>query len=136
MSFDPSEVSVLDSEEHSIDARSKDAVLACSGYAACIHAGYSEEQARTGCEDDFDRAGALAEDSRRAAKALLGKELNIRAVRMVANRLLELRTIDYDHFAILMQVTDGECSEQEYRDYIEARRQLGMVMPMDPTAPS
>jgi len=98
-----------------------DAIFACAGYAACVVAGISEDQAQMGCESDFERAGHRKDSACELALDLLGREENVRAVHLVADKLMELRVIDYDHISVLIELADGECSEEEYREYLEFR---------------
>ena len=75
----------------------------------------------TGCESDFERAGHRKARSCGLALELMASGANVLAVRLLADKLLELTTVDHDHILILMQLTDGECSEAEYREYLDMR---------------
>ena len=121
LSFDTTFVPCFLSDEEGEDVFIRDAISACAGYAACVAAGFSEEQALTGCESDFERAGIRKERACELALKLMANGANVRAVRLIADKLLELTTVDHDHISILMQVTDGECSEAEYREYLDMR---------------
>lgn len=98
-----------------------DAIFACAGYAACVVAGFSEEQALMGCDSDFERAGHRKERACELALELLRRDENVRAVQLIVDKLLELNIIDYDHIGVLLELADGECSEEEYREYLEFR---------------
>lgn len=98
-----------------------DAIFACAGYAACVVAGFSEEQALSGCGADFERAGHRKERACELSLEMLCRDENVRAVQLIADKLLEIKTIDYDHLGVLMELADGECSEEEYREYLEFR---------------
>jgi hypothetical protein len=121
LSFDTTIVPDTCGEEEGEDVFLRDAISACAGYAACIAAGYSEEQALTGCESDFERAGHRKERACELALELMANGANVLAVTLIADKLLELTTVDHDHIIILMQLADGECSEAEYREYLDMR---------------
>lgn len=70
---------------------------------------------------DFERAGHRKERACQLALELLGRDENVRAVTLIADKLIELATIDYDHIGVLMQLADGDCSEEEYHQYLEFR---------------
>ena len=121
LSFDTTVVPRFSSDEEGEDVFLRDAICACAGYAACVAAGYSQEQALSGCESDFERAGHRKERACELALELMASGANVLAVRLLADKLLELTTVDHDHILILMQLTDGECSEAEYREYLDMR---------------
>jgi ATP-dependent Zn protease len=121
LAFDTTVISKSSTIEDGEDLFMSDAICACAGYAACTVAGFSEEQALTGCESDFERAGHRKERACELALELLGRDENVRAVRLIADKLLELSTIDHDHIGVLIELADGECSEDEYREYLELR---------------
>jgi hypothetical protein len=109
------------SDEEGEDVFLRDAICACAGYAACIVAGYSEEQALTGCEADFERAGHRTELACEHALELMGRAANVQAVQLIAEKLLKHMTIAFDHLGVLLAFSDGECSEEEYHEYLELR---------------
>jgi hypothetical protein len=121
LSFDTTVVPRSSSDEEAEKVFENDAICACAGYAACIVAGFSQEQALTGCESDFERAGHRKERACDLALELLGRDENVRAVRLIADKLVELSTIDYDHIGVLIEIADGECSEDDYLEYLELR---------------
>jgi hypothetical protein len=43
---------------------------------------------------------------------------NIKAVRAVADVLLRLRHVDEDHASVLVELADGECTQEEYEQYL------------------
>jgi len=121
LSFDTTVVPKSSSDQEAEDVFLNDAICACAGYAACIVAGFSLEQALTGCESDFERAGHRKELACELALELMGRDSNARAVRLIADKLLELTTVDHDHIGVLIEIADGECSEEEYREYLVLR---------------
>ena len=121
LSFDTTVVPKSSSDQEAEDVFLNDAICACAGYAACIVVGFSQEQALTGCDSDFERAGHRKERACELALELLSRDENVKAVQLIADKLLELNIIDYDHLGVLMEIADGECSEAEYRDYIGLR---------------
>ena len=121
LSFDTTVVPKSSSDQEAEDVFLNDAICACAGYAACIVAEFSLEQALTGCESDFERAGHRKELACELALELMGLDSNVRAVRLIADKLLELTTLDHDHIGVLIEIADGECSEEEYREYLDLR---------------
>jgi hypothetical protein len=121
LAIDTTVVSDFCSDEEGEDVFFRDAICACAGYAACIVAGCSEEQALTGCEADFERAGHRKENACKHALELMDREENVQAVGLIASKLIELTALDYDHLCVLMELANGQCSEPEYREYLEAR---------------
>lgn len=121
LSFDTTVVPRSSSDQEAEDVFLSDAICACAGYAACIISGFSQEQALTGCESDFERAGHRKERASELALELLGSDENVRALRLIADKLIELTTIDHDHIGVLIELADGDCSEEEYHEYLELR---------------
>jgi ATP-dependent Zn protease len=98
-------------------------VAYCAGYAALVAAGVDEGTARLGADDDFDQATHLIEfwglegdlDTWcRKAKEFMGQPENLAAVQRVADELLRVETLDFDDIAILVDITDGLATEDDY----------------------
>lgn len=96
----------------------------CSGWAAVMLAGYSNEIAELGCEDDFEKAGHRIGDSKEKALKILGGGTNMAAVMRIASELLERGTLSGEQVAILISVADGETSENEYSQYLQVTEHL------------
>ena len=94
-----------------------------AGYAALLAAGYSEEDASLGADDDFALAGYLIDfwqigdetEWKQKAKILMLDEANIVAVARVAEELLFERRLVMDQIGALIDVADGDIPEQEYQ---------------------
>lgn len=98
------------------------AIIHCSGYAACVAAGFSNEDAVYGCGPDFEKAGHRLEAAKAKAIDLMTQQKNINAVRILADKLLEFGFVDYDHADVLMDLADGKTNESEYEQYLTLRR--------------
>lgn len=108
----------------------KDQILAfCSGYASLVAAGYSDEEARMGCNDDFEQAADLIsfwglgtlEDWLPQAVAFMRLEENIKAVGLVAEHLTRHETLEGEYIENLVMFADGECSDAEWEKYLSWR---------------
>jgi hypothetical protein len=95
---------------------------ACAGYAALIVAGYSEADARRGADEDFAKAedlierwqlGTQAEWLARAVE-FMRQPANVRAVEMLADRLLEHRRLNEEYADNLISLADGEWTKEEW----------------------
>lgn len=95
----------------------------CAGYAALVAAGYDDDLARNGADDDFDNAQAIIEQwelegdlSTWQAKSveIMSTDENRKAVDRVAKELIEREMIDADDVSLCVCITDGEMSEDEY----------------------
>jgi ATP-dependent Zn protease len=113
----------------------KNMVLAyCAGYAAMIADGKPEDEACRGCGDDFENAeqiisfwtlpGNLDVWKKRAVE-LMSKPENVRAVEVIAAKLLEFETIDGDHLMVLVEVADGVSTKEDYERYLVVREAAG-----------
>jgi hypothetical protein len=99
----------------------------CAGYAALIAAGHPEEVAARGCDDDFEEAAELIgfwclgdglDEWKARAAALMGAPENVRAVRLVAEHLMERGTLDADYLGVLVELADGECTQEEFKQWL------------------
>ena len=98
----------------------------CAGYAATLAAGYAEEEALAGCEADFEKAERVCNVrlyvSKEKAMALMMQPQNIAAVARVAGELLSRSTLEWEDVEILINVADGEATEQDYQRYLVMKR--------------
>lgn len=107
------------------------AVLAlCAGYAALAAAGHGDDVARGGTDSDFESAEHLIdfwalsgtlEDWMARAVVLMSSPENVAAVAKVAEHLLEHKRLDGDYIAVLVELADGDCTEQEFKQYLQNR---------------
>lgn len=98
----------------------------CAGYAALVAHEYSKEEARVGAQDDFDKVeelieeyglgGTLDEWKSRTIKMMSELE-NIRAVKHLADELLQCEKLDGDTVEVLIEVADGISTEDEYERF-------------------
>ena len=99
-----------------------EAIYSCAGYAAVLAAGYSDEAALAGCGSDFDKAERACDVplnvSKEKAVKLMTLPENTSAVARVADELLSQSTLEWDEVVILIEVADGEATEQDYQRYL------------------
>jgi hypothetical protein len=88
----------------------------CAGYAAMIAAGRGEEAANVGCDKDFPVAVELItswdldggiDEWKAQAVDLMRMPKNVAAVAMVAERLMQERTLKGDVVESLVDLSDG-----------------------------
>lgn len=96
-------------------------VFICSGYAAVLAAGYGEEEAAAGCENDFEQVFGDLDAAKARAIDLITQASNLKAVKRVADELVLRKALHPDHVDLLMGVTDGELSEYEYQQLLVFR---------------
>ncbi len=98
-----------------------EAIYSCAGYAAVLAAGYSDEAALAGCGSDFDKAERACDVpldlSKEKAIELMTLPENSAAVARVAAELLSQSTLEWDEVEILIDVSDGKATEQDYQRY-------------------
>ena len=103
-----------------------EAIYSCAGYAAMLAVGYAEEEALAGCEADFEKAERVCNVrlyvSKEKAIALMMQPQNIAAVARVAGELLSRSTLEWEEVEILIDVADGEATEQDYQRYLVMKR--------------
>jgi hypothetical protein len=96
-----------------------EAMYACAGYAAVLVAGYSEEEVSAGCGPDFDGAEKVIdmplETVQKEAIELMSRPENVKAVKRIVDELLVRKTLGPEEVEILIDVADGEITEEEYR---------------------
>ena len=99
-----------------------EAIYACASYAALVAAGYSDEAALAGCESDFDAAQNAChtplDETKEKAVLLMALPKNVAAVARVAGALLIKSTLKWEEVEILVDVADGETTEQDYQRYL------------------
>lgn len=86
----------------------------CSGYAACVAAGIEDTTAMAGCEKDFNVAKesieefklSPLEDHLRQAVELMRQPKNLRAVKRLADELLEWKTLDGESVEKIIKAVD------------------------------
>lgn len=103
-------------------------VLAClAGYGALVAAGYPEEMACNGADDDFEQARELIEfwrldgdlDAwREKASSMMREPQNVAAVALVAEYLQRHRRLSIEHLDILVELADGRITEQEWQRFL------------------
>ena len=98
-----------------------EAIYSCAGYAAVLAGGYSDEEALAGCGSDFDKAERACDVrldvSKENAVELMTLPENTSAVARVAGELLSQSTLEWDEVIILIEIADGEATEQDYQRY-------------------
>lgn len=107
-------------------------ICLCAGYAALIAAGYDKEEASLGCGADFGNAKAISENyglgpfeqQLMQATELMGTPENRKAVKVVADALMERSNIDFDLCSVLVDLSDGEITEAEYERYLVSRESM------------
>ncbi len=103
-----------------------EAIYSCAGYAAVLAAGYSDEAALAGCGSDFDKAERACDVplnvSKEKAVKLMTLPENTSAVARVVDELLSQSTLEWDDVEILIEVADGEATEQDYQRYLVMKR--------------
>jgi hypothetical protein len=114
------------------DAR-KQVIAYCAGYAALAATGVDESTARLGADSDFDRAIHLIEfwglegnleTWCQKAKELMGQPENLAAVQRVADELVRVRTVEFEDIDILVDITDGLATEDDYVRFKAFRQML------------
>ncbi len=99
-----------------------EAIYSCAGYAALIAAGYDEATAVLGCDPDFDIADYVTEEPlaeiKQEAVALMQRPKNIKAVSRVAEELLQRTTLDPLDVEVLIEIADGDATEDDYQTYL------------------
>lgn len=100
-----------EADEHFI----KYATVCCAGYAATLVFGFPHEEAIVGCENDFEAAGAYLEQGKSEALNFCTNEDNKKAIRFVADMLLECKTFEgYDELAVLLEIAFDTCDKKEF----------------------
>ena len=97
----------------------------CAGYAACVVAGWSDEHARSGTGDDFDKANQIIEfwalegleNWLTKSVELLSTPETVRAIHKIADELIIHKAIGGGYISILCDWADGDCTEDELEDY-------------------
>lgn len=110
--------------------QAEDQVIAyLAGWAAVLVSTRSAKDARAGTGDDFENARTLIKRwrlgplsaHRDLALKLMRKPQNQRAVKRLAVELLDRRSIDADHAAVIVELADGLATDLDYRRYLRLR---------------
>jgi hypothetical protein len=128
---------VSEGKDHVCDAEDahKQVLCYCAGYAALIAAGYSNEAAKQGADDDFENIAEIIEtwalpgtfdEYQSQSVTLMRNPENIRAVDFVAKALMKHETLNDDYMDVLLERADGNVSEEEWCQFI-TWRYPGMV---------
>lgn len=109
----------------------KDMVIAfCAGNGALKAAGYPEEVALAGTGDDFEQAqdlldfwGIAGDLSvwKDAAVELMRRPENVAAVALIAQNLLDRDRLDGELVEVLVNLADGEATEEDFQRYLLMR---------------
>jgi len=100
------------------------ATVVCAGFAASVLFGWTEDDAASICYQDFDQAGELIDQAKAEALKLLQLGTNTKAVRLIADELLEKKTLDAEQVWVLMDVADGGTNLAQYKEFLEIREAM------------
>lgn len=97
-------------------------IFLLSGYAACVAAGWTEDESKGSSQDDFEKAigiikahGSCCLGSYiREALAFMRRDDNIEAVAAVANELLQHRTLTAEEQYALIEMVDGLVTDEDH----------------------
>lgn len=99
----------------------------CAGYGAVKANGYTDEDAESGCCDDFEKAeemarfwfpGSKLEQWKQEAVEFISRPDNLRAVVLVAAELERRGVLEGEHAEILIELADGACTDEDYRSWL------------------
>jgi len=107
------------------ESMSKEVLILCAGYAACVAAGLDHTRAMEGCGSDFEKANRIIggwelepiDIQIAAATTLMEQPKNRRAVQRLADELVRRQTLPGQEIDVLIDLADGEISEEEYAKY-------------------
>ena len=94
-----------------------------AGYAALVAAGIAPDEAIVGAESDLESAESLIsfwgldgtiETWKASLVVMMSRPENYAAVKRVAQELIETPTSCGESVAIMVEIVDGECSEDDY----------------------
>ena len=96
------------------------ATVCCAGYAATIIFGFNKNLALKDSENDFLEAGSyLAQGKSEALEFFKNKE-NQKAIRFIADILLECKTIEgYEELSTLLGIAYESCDKDEFYQAID-----------------
>lgn len=102
-------------------------MAACAGYAALIAAGYDEATSRYGTRGDFEKANEIIEGwNLESLESWLGKSVammkepgNVLAVGRIAQELLSRKTIYDELLYVLVALSDGDSTIEEFEQYLK-----------------
>jgi hypothetical protein len=97
-------------------------LILCAGYAALVAAGYNNDKAEEGCGSDFSNAEEIIEGWalgtldkwKKKAVFFMSDPKNIQAVKVVAEKLIERSILDGDRLQVLIELADGDATEDEW----------------------
>ena len=92
-------------------------------------AGYGQEVAAYGCLSDFEMAQETSslplDEVKELAVEFMCRPENVVAVQRISEELLKRHTLDADHVDVLVDLADGETTEDEYQRYLAMRKAAG-----------
>jgi hypothetical protein len=118
-------------EPLSREAAEKQVLSFFAGFAAVRAAGHTVQDSEQGCDGDFDAAKRLIADWqlpgdiaawKESALALFSTMENRRAAALVAEHLLKRQTVDADYVAVLVELSDGDCTDEDFQRYLVMRQ--------------
>jgi hypothetical protein len=132
-SFSISEISDSISDIH------RDIIINCAGYGALRALGYSESFASIGCGDDFAKSKILIKKYsllplnhwKDQAISLLSLPKNTRAVKAVADNLLQHKTLGPIYTQITVKAATGLLSSIEFQQYKDNCQAAGLSYWLD-----
>ena len=110
----------------SVDQAKEQILTYLAGYAALVAVGGAgDDDASLGAVDDFERAGELVaawslgtlDEWKARAVALMAEPSNIKAVRLIADRLLALGEVDGEWADVLVEYADCKCTDADLAGY-------------------
>ena len=117
----------------------RDIIINCAGYGALRALGYSKSFASIGCGDDFAKSKILIKKYsllplnhwKEQAISLLSLPKNTRAVKAVANNLLQHKTLGPIYTQIVVEAATGPLSSIEFQQYKDNCQAAGMSYWLD-----
>jgi hypothetical protein len=100
------------------DRDSDHETCSCAGYGAVRASGQEESEATWGCGFDFENVRSDLEAAKARALDLMTRPENVRAVQRLADELLSRETIPGDEIEVLIDVADGELSEEDFQRFL------------------
>lgn len=109
------------------EAAAEQVIALCAGYGALRVCGHDDQAARLGADCDFDKAKHLIEfwglgdleEWLQKTVEFLGTTENLKALEALSSALLEHQTLGASYMSLLVDYSDGEISEAEWRRYVD-----------------